>query len=55
MVVSSWIAAQPMAAAQYGIPAAMTSTPMEAQSRTEPIRIPAEPRERSHETRLKAE
>ena len=57
IVVASWVAAQPRAAAQYGIPAAMRRVPADAQSRMDQKRIfmPAERRNRPHGARLKAE
>ena len=55
IVVSSCVAAQPTAAAQYGIPAAITRMPIDAQSRIDEKRMPAERRNRSHGARLKAE
>ena len=54
--VSSCVAAQPSAAAQYGMPAAKTRTPIEAQARIlKTRRIAAERRQRPYGARLKAE
>ena len=55
IVVSSCVAAQPSAAAQYGIPAAITRMPIEAQSRTDQKCLLAERRKPPHGARLKAE
>jgi hypothetical protein len=52
---SSCVAAQPTAAAQYGIPAAITRMPVEAQSLIDEKRMPAERRNPPHGARLKAE
>jgi len=55
MLVSSCVAAHPTAAAQYGIPAATTSAPIDAQRRVDQRRMPDEARNRHHGARLKAE